>query len=245
VGRRSVRLLHRPRVRAVLAAAIALYLRLVHRTGRWRLIADPEALALIRDGDVALGAFWHARLAMVGAMWRTVLAAAGRDPAIPAHTLISSHGDGALIAEAVARLGFVPVRGSSRRGGTEALLALRRIVAAGGYVAIAADGPKGPRLVAKPGLVHLARASGGPIVPLAFAARGAIRLRSWDRFELPLPFMRGVMLFGAPIRIPPDADRAAQEAFRVDLDARLRGLTDEADRMVGRAPVGPAAAGRR
>jgi lysophospholipid acyltransferase (LPLAT)-like uncharacterized protein len=239
--RRKKRLLQRPRVRAVLARLAAGYLRLLHRTGRWRVEGDAEATALIRDGVPCIGAFWHGRLIMAVWIWRAMLVRAGRDPATRAHLLASTHGDARLIAETMAHLGHGSVSGSSRRGGAGALLELRRIlVADGGCVCLTPDGPRGPRMRAQPGVVHLARVTGAPVIPMAFAASNQRLLGSWDRFALPLPFARGVLAWGAPLRVPADADDDALERARRLLEDRLNALTAEVDRSVGHAPVEPA-----
>ena len=238
--RRKKRLLQPPRVRAVLARLAAGYLRLLHRTGRWRIEGEPEATALIRDGVPCIGAFWHGRLIMAVWIWRAMLVEAGRDPATKGHVLASTHGDARLIAETIERLGHGSVAGSSRRGGVGALLEMRRILAEGGNVCLTPDGPRGPRMRAQPGAVQLASVTGAPVIPMAFAASNQRLLGSWDRFALPLPFARGVLAWGAPLSVPADADAATLERARRLLEERLNALTAEADRGVGHTPVEPA-----
>jgi lysophospholipid acyltransferase (LPLAT)-like uncharacterized protein len=134
------------------------------------------------------------------------------------------------LAARVTRFGLSVVRGSSSRGGTEALRALAAAVRAGQDVAVVPDGPRGPRECLQAGLVVLAAATGAPVVPLAFAARPARRLASWDRFLVPLPFARAAGVCGAAARVPRGADR---EQARVDLERALREVTETADRLVG------------
>jgi hypothetical protein len=100
------------------------------------------------------------------------------------------------------------------------------------------DGPRGPRMRAKPGVVRLAMSTGVPIVPITFAASNQRLLASWDRFALALPFARGVLAFGAPLELGRDAD---PEAGRRLLEQRLNELTVEADRALGLTPIEPAA----
>jgi lysophospholipid acyltransferase (LPLAT)-like uncharacterized protein len=83
--------------------------------------------------------------------------------------------------------------------------------------------------VLKSGVIALARLSGAPIVPMAVGASRYWQLRSWDEFRVPKPFARCVMRFGEPIRVSVDADRAAQEAARKEVEAALRGLTWQVD----------------
>src|SRR5438094_799595 len=100
--------------------------------------------------------------------------------------------------------------GSARataRGAGEAGRALVAAVRRGRDVAIVPDGPRGPCGQLQPGVVALAALTGAPIVPLAVAARPALRLRSWDAFTIPLPFARCAVVFGPPLAVAWDADR--------------------------------------
>ncbi|MBK9308925.1 MAG: DUF374 domain-containing protein [Nitrospira sp.] len=114
---------------------------------------------LYRDGRNVIIAFWHAQQLMIPFGYR--------GPG--AHALISRHGDGEIIARIIARFGHAAVRGSSTRGGAGALRALIKLGRSGRDVVVTPDGPKGPRHVAKLGVIHLAKATGLPIIPLAFA----------------------------------------------------------------------------
>lgn len=114
---------------------------------------------LYREGRHIILAFWHAQQLMIPLGYR----GAG------SHVLISQHGDGEIIARIIARFGHEAVRGSSTRGGAGALRALIKLGRAGKDLVVTPDGPKGPRQVAKLGVIQLAKATGLPIVPLAFA----------------------------------------------------------------------------
>ena len=113
---------------------------------------------LYREGKRVIIAFWHARQLMMPLTYRGALA----------HILISQHRDGEIIARVVERFGFRAVRGSSTRGGVEALRELIRLGRSGVDLVVTPDGPKGPPLVAKMGVIQLARATRLPIIPLAF-----------------------------------------------------------------------------
>jgi lysophospholipid acyltransferase (LPLAT)-like uncharacterized protein len=113
--------------------------------------------------------------------------------------LISQSRDGEFGALAASRLGYVPVRGSSSRGGAIALRSIARdLTGNGGWVAIVADGPRGPRRVAKPGAEWLSQTTGLPVFHVTAAARSAIRLNSWDRCVVPLPFARVELKLSEP-----------------------------------------------
>ena len=97
----------------------------------------------------------------------------------------------------------------------------------------------------QPGIIALARLSGAPIMPISFAVSRRKVANSWDRFVIALPFGRGVYLWGAPLYVPSDADKAALEEARLILEERLNALTAQADRMVGVEPIEPAASAAR
>ncbi len=126
--------------------------------------------------------------------------------------MVSLSKDGAMQARALALQGLGIVRGSTSRGGARALVALVRALRTGADVAFAVDGPRGPYGVAKAGAVLAARAANGLLVPFGSACRHAfVFRRAWDRFVLPLPFSRVVIVAGAPLEpyLEPEALSAA------------------------------------
>jgi hypothetical protein len=151
-----------------------------------------------------------------------------------AHVLTSRSRDGELVARWIRRFGLEPVRGSSSRGGADAVRLLARAIRAGREVVVVPDGPRGPREVLKPGVIALARLSGAPIVPTAVGASREWRLRSWDEFRIPQPFARCVVRFGEPIHVSRAADRPGEEAVRKEVEAALRGLSWQVDEEVRR-----------
>ncbi len=117
--------------------------------------------------------------------------------------LVSQHFDGEVIARILKRIGYRTIRGSSTRGGVEALHQLRRVLQQRGQIAITPDGPTGPRRKVKFGAVKLAAETGAPILPLGYAATREKRMKSWDRFRVVLPFSRSVVYVGQPIYLQP------------------------------------------
>ncbi len=217
-------------LRALLYRTAAYYIRLVHKTGRWRVLGAEHTEPYLREGKPFIVAFWHNRLLMAPVGWR-------RD--LPVKVMVSRHRDGEMIAETVRHFGIETIRGSSSRGGSAALRMLVRELRAGSYVGITPDGPRGPRMRVQPGIIALARLSGAPILPATYATSRRRLANSWDRFVIALPFSRGVYLWDEPICVAPDADEAAQEEARHTLEERLIALTAQADRMVGVEPIEP------
>lgn len=120
-------------------------------------------------------------------------------------TVVSDSRDGEIIAQVLERIGYGTARGSSTRGGLKALIALRRHMDQGRIGVITVDGPRGPRHKVKDGAVYLAHKTGALLFPVR--SRPAVRHvfeRSWDRFELPMPFCRCPVYFGAPLEFPGD-----------------------------------------
>ncbi|MDF0643502.1 MAG: lysophospholipid acyltransferase family protein [Nitrospira sp.] len=134
-------------------------IRCLGRSMRIESQGHEAADQLYQAGTRAIFAFWHARQLLMPFAYRGERA----------HVLISQHQDGEIIARIVERFGFLAVRGSSTRGGVEALRELIRLGHSGADLVVTPDGPKGPAQVAKIGVIQLARATGLPIVPITAA----------------------------------------------------------------------------
>lgn len=153
--------------------------------------------------------------------------------------LVSRHGDGEYIAEIGRQLGFGVVRGSTRRGGLEAIRALMR-ESEHFNIAISVDGPRGPRREVKPGIVYVSSRTGLPIVPCGFAFSRPWRAKSWDRFAVPKPFSRATSVTGLPIAVPANLDRKGIERYRLRVQQALVHVTDLAEGWIetgGESPL--------
>lgn len=140
--------------------------------------------------------------------------------------------DGEYIARIIEKFGYGAARGSSTRGGVRALLAMHRDIEAGRTVAFTIDGPQGPRYVAKPGPVLLARNTQVPIMPFHIAVERAWTLNTWDEFVIPKPFSRAVVRIGKLIHVPPELESAALDSFHAEMQATLERIRDSADAEV-------------
>jgi lysophospholipid acyltransferase (LPLAT)-like uncharacterized protein len=198
---------------AVLAGSAA-----VQGLGRTWRIETPGVAAydrVLAAGERCIFAFWHARLLPL------VYTHRHRGIAV----MVSRHHDGELIARILERLGFGLARGSSTRGGDEAIRDMLEHAAERRLLAITPDGPRGPRERAKAGIVYLASRTGFPVVPVATAADRAWVFRSWDRFRVPQPFARVRVAYGEPIRIPAALDQGAAELWRARVEEAIAALT--------------------
>ncbi len=155
--------------------------------------------------------FWHDCIFPATYVWRN----------LAIRVMSSDSFDGEYTGRIIRKFGFVKVRGSSSKGAVRALLAMRREVEQGWAVAFTIDGPRGPRYVAKPGPVVLARATGAPMVAFHIAIEKAWVLNTWDRSLAPKPFSRALMRISRKIVVPPDADEAQKEKFHAELQSAL------------------------
>lgn len=143
--------------------------------------------------------------------------------------------DGEFIARIIQKLGFVAVRGSSSRGAVGAMLGMRNAIEEGNVVAFTIDGPRGPRYVAKPGPVLLAKATGVPMGVFHIALSDAWVLKTWDAMMIPKPFTRALMRVGKSIEVPKDASEGEMKALHRELQATLDRVREFAEANVDRA----------
>jgi lysophospholipid acyltransferase (LPLAT)-like uncharacterized protein len=180
-------------------------------TCRWETAGEENYLPYWNAGKAVVFNLWHGRL----------LPCTFRHRGHGVATLISQHRDGEYIARIVERWGFHVVRGSSSRGGTEALRGLMRAARQGKSLAITPDGPRGPREKMKPGPLIIAQRLGIPIIPVLGSASRAWYFGGWDRFLVPKPFSTVRVLYEKPMWVPPEADEAGLEAFGLELEAKM------------------------
>lgn len=138
--------------------------------------------------------FWHRSLLMAAYRFRN------RGFVI----VISQSFDGELIARTVERLGFSVVRGSSSRGGAQALIAMERLVRKGRVAAFTADGPRGPVYIAKPGLTLLSQRTTQDVGAFHLHPKSAWTLKSWDKFLIPKPFTRVTVSWPQHVQVATD-----------------------------------------
>jgi lysophospholipid acyltransferase (LPLAT)-like uncharacterized protein len=168
-------------------------------TLRYRDICDPGAIPGYDTTPPAVYALWH----------RCLLACAWRFRNHGVTILISQSFDGELIARTVERLGFVAIRGSTSRDGTVGLRNLQRAYLSGHYCGITADGPRGPAMIAKPGVTQLAKLVNTTVSAFYAHPDRAWQLRSWDRFLIPKPFSRVTIAWTAQV----PAEQASVQAI--------------------------------
>ncbi len=206
---------------ALLSFIASSYLRFVGRTSRITVVNRSIRDDLEAAGKGFIYAFWH-----------------GRQVFLPyihandhAHPLVSQSRDGELIARVCQSFGLEPVRGSSSRGGVEAVLELKSYLERGDRICFTPDGPRGPLHRVHQGVLFLAQKTGAPIVPIAFGAKKSwVFKKSWDEFVVPKPFNEIAVVYGEPIRVEAQDDLTKKAGFlKVGLDY----VTRESDMIAG------------
>jgi len=192
---------------------------LIGRTLRMTITFEEGSMPGLHAISPGIYPFWHR--CVLPATWLF------RNEGIGVLTSLSR--DGEYIARVIRRFGFVPVRGSSSRGGQRGLLEMETMVKAGGAVAFTIDGPRGPRYVAKKGPVMLARLTGIPITAFYVAVEKRWVLKTWDTMVIPKPFSRAYVRVAKYIHVPPDADDAALDRHHAEMQAALERVTTFAE----------------
>jgi lysophospholipid acyltransferase (LPLAT)-like uncharacterized protein len=208
----------------VLAYLYKAYMALVRITSRVDDSSMQPLWEALAKGRSFNGAVWHQDVLIGPFIYR------GRHIV----TMGSLSKDGDVIAYITRKLGFHVTRGSSSRGGKEALDEMISYMrsCSGVLSGLTIDGPRGPAGVAKMGVIKLARETGAPLVPVRTWAKRRILLNSWDRAMIPLPFNHIVALAGEAIPVLPDAEAEQMEAARQKLQAELHRLVREAEERV-------------
>jgi len=188
----------------------ALIIRALHRRLRPERVNSAPLEELWASGHHVILSFWHDQLLLMPPFYK--------GPSIK--VLISASRDGELIARTIAEFSQGTVRGSSSRGGRQALRTMIALAREATDLGITPDGPRGPRHEVKPGAAQLARATGRPIVPLAFACSHGHRFASWDRFLLPYPWGKAVYRTGDPLY-------ANEQESIEDFQARVQQAMDD------------------
>ncbi len=199
----------------VIAALVSTY--------RWERDGADHLEAVVTGGRSPILALWHGRIVPATGFFR--------DRGIVA--LTSDNFDGEWTARIMRRFGFEAARGSTSRGARRALLQLTRDMAAGKWSAFTVDGPRGPAFRAQTGAVWLASRTGNPVVPFHIEAERAWVMGSWDHAQVPKPWSRVAIAIGPPFDVPAEADDAAIECARAELERRLGDVQARALEMIG------------
>jgi len=204
------------------------YIRFVYRTNPLIEFDTDKADRILAEEGPLIVTCWHGQHLMMPLFRRN---------GHPSVAMVSRSRDAELNARVVERMGLQTVRASGgrkpklavKKGAVSGILALRNYLKAGKSVFMMADIPHGVPRQAGMGIVSIARISGVPIVPVAYAtSRRHVLEKTWDKTVINLPFGQAAFCFGDPIHVPSDADDAAMEAARLSLEESLNSVQDKA-----------------
>lgn len=189
------------------------------RSLRLKTIGE-EGYRLLRQGKKpVIILIWHGRIFLVPFFFRSQ----GLMP------LISPSQDGEIAARIMEGWGYKILRGSSSHSMVSAWKKMKAELLKGGGVIIVPDGPRGPDRKMKEGALKLARETGAFLVPVSFSAARGKYLLSWDKFLIPYPFARTVVIYGTPFQLSPDLDDERLEEERRRAEKLLRELDQQCD----------------
>jgi lysophospholipid acyltransferase (LPLAT)-like uncharacterized protein len=191
----------------------------IGRTVRWETEGDSHLNNIYRSGHRAIFTCWHGRIFPATYFWR------GRGIAV----MTSMNRDGEVIAHCIRRFGYRAPRGSSSRGGMRALAEMAREIRQGHDCGFTVDGPRGPKYVAKPGPALLAMKTGAAIFCFHISMQRRIQFKSWDEFQIPIPFTRALVLQAPPIWSPPNASEEQLRLLHRQVQTTLDNLRIEGD----------------
>jgi len=197
-------------------------IQLLGKTMSWSTVGEEKVDALMTQGTPIIIAFWHGRQLMMPLVYRGT----------GASILISQHRDGEIIANIMKQFGFGAVRGSSSRGGMQALRKLVSVGRQGKDLVVTPDGPRGPACHVQMGVISLAKLTGFPIVPLTFACSKKKVFSSWDCFQVPYPWAKGLFVWGDPIWVASSPKKDRLVAYGQALQCVLNSLTEQAELAV-------------
>jgi hypothetical protein len=204
----------------VIAAAVYSIVRAIGPTIRFELVGERFYEPAKLRGEKVIVAFWHR--CIFSAIWLF----RGRGAVV----MNTTNFDGQWTRRVIERLGYGTAQGSSTRGGLSGLMAMARAIEDGHETAFTIDGPRGPRYIAKPGPIMLARQSGQPILSFHIGLENAWTLeKTWDQFQIPKLFTRAVAVAAPLIYIPRDADSELIHRKQAEMQASLERVRDIAE----------------
>jgi lysophospholipid acyltransferase (LPLAT)-like uncharacterized protein len=206
------------------ALLLVLSLKTLASTVRFR-IHDQSGFFETPPAGQAIYACWHNRLALCLDAYFDYAGPRVNTRGLAA--MVSASRDGAFLSAVLEGFRVQPVRGSSSRRGRQALLEMTRWAERGYDLAITPDGPRGPRYKVQPGIISLAQITGLPIIPFSNRLNWKLQIRSWDRFQIPLPFACCKVQARPPLRVPREADEAERERLRLQLEQTMMSITED------------------
>lgn len=220
------RMIKHPRMQQPIAKLLSWWLRFVYWSCKKTPYIPDTVQPYLQGEKQAIFCFWHGRMIMHPFL---------KPPKRPMKVLISHHGDGTIITNVLQCFGVGVVRGSSNRGGAEAVLGLQQVASEGCNISITPDGPRGPAYVAAPGAAYLALQTGLPLIAFSFSAtKVRIFKRSWDSFMLPMPFGEVIFCASEPMFVVADEEEDVVKLATEKLSTTINKMMRNCDQIAGR-----------
>jgi lysophospholipid acyltransferase (LPLAT)-like uncharacterized protein len=216
---------HQPKwYQRVGALIVYLLIRAVALTLRYKW-TDRSGYLVGKASGPAAYCVWHNRLALSMIAYFGYVRKHNRSEGLAA--MVSASKDGGFLSGILECFGVRPVRGSSSRRGAQALRELTTWARRGYDLAITPDGPRGPCYQVQDGIIALAQLTEFYLIPVSYNLGWKITLKSWDKFQIPLPFSRCEMIYEKPIRVPRNATETEREAYRLQLEQVLKNISKD------------------
>ena len=185
------KILQRSFIQKIVGLGIAYYLKICFHTSSWNIKNENVIYKLIKNKEKIIVCFWHSKLLMTVFCWKFENTF---------RMLISEHRDGKIISNAVSHFGIQTIQGSSRKNMVSSLKKILQELNENNVIGITPDGPRGPKMKFKDGLISLIKKTNATIIPLTYSAKVKIRLNTWDKFMVIFPFNKFVAIWGNPFK---------------------------------------------
>ncbi len=226
--KRIVHFIKRKQIAHIMLATIVIfYMRVVLKTARQTHDLPDKSALLLQSDTPIIFAIWHSRILLICALNNRRL----QQKNLKLHAIVSNHNDGRLIGRVLSSTGVGVVYGSTSKGGAHAMRQLIALHDAGCHIAITPDGPRGPNQVAGAGVAQLAMLTGAPVMCVSSTASRCIRLKSWDKFIIALPFSKVHFTYSEPI-FAIGAGKDCREELRLQIETELNKLTQQAEAKI-------------
>ena len=197
-----------------------LLIALIGKSHRWKVVGWEHFEGVREQGQRIIYTHWHRCIFPGVWFWRK------RGMVV----MTSQNFDGEYITRIIRLYGYGTARGSTSRGAIRVMVELIRHLRQGKDVVVTVDGPQGPRFVAQPGAVLLAKKTGQPMIGFHLSPEKCYTFRkSWDQFQVPYPFSRIVVLLTPPIYVTAQADEAEMERKLQEMQAAMDRIREEGD----------------
>jgi lysophospholipid acyltransferase (LPLAT)-like uncharacterized protein len=184
---------------------------LIGKTIRFEIEGVEHFEVVEKAGKIPIYAFWHNRIFLATYYFKNCGIV----------VITSQSFDGEYIARFIQRFGYGAVRGSSTRGGVGALVEMIRLMKQNVPMGFTVDGPKGPRYIAKTGVILLAKKTGNPVLPFVVETKNFWMINSWDKLQIPKPFSKAKVFVAQPTFVANNANDEEIENKRRELQTKL------------------------